>query len=319
MGGDRYAEFRRGFNGDGNSITDKVMREIELGASGILGGFKQGWKETKEDPWGSGLRLAGSIGVGIAFGAMRAEAGLLRKTAEIGGLAMGSAFIADIATSRKTSMFLDAAKDTWRTDARFEQNKAIAQETLGRFAFDTTAMTLAGLGAATLTNRFMIPRNEVTVSQMLKNLTEKEGIKWHNGRPVPTTLANSFENFPVRARSYIETGKDAVVIELADNTVLKVLKEPLKPGLGTREFDLPILRQGTVGSGRSEFQYIVQPKVEVVQDRAVANRFGDQLRSKGYNFWDRDPSQLGIYNGQVRVLDYDSVAKFTVGPYAKKG
>jgi hypothetical protein len=318
VSGDRYEEFRRGFNGEGqHPWLDSALREVELAATGVVGGLKQGWEETKADPLGGGLRLAGSVGLGLAFGALRAETGMVRLGAEIGASALTASLVADVLTSRKTGMFLKAASDTWKSDQGFDRNKEIAKETLGRFAFDTASMALVGLGTAKLTQRYMMPRNEVTVAEMLKNLTEKEGIKWHNGRPVPTTLANSFENFPVKAKSYIETGKDSIVIELADNTVLKVMREPLKPGLGSREFDLPILRQGTVGGGASKYQFIVQPKVEVVQDRAVANAFGDQIRPKGFNFWDRDPSQLGMYKGQVKLLDYDAVSKFTVGPHAK--
>jgi hypothetical protein len=314
--GDRYEKFERQTAAKDDSIVDKVMREVELAGSGLVGGIKQGIKESVEDPWGSGLRIAGSVGIGLALGGLRAQTGLARMTGELGAAALGTAFVADVVASRKSSIMWDAVTDTWKSPLGFERNKEVAQETLGRFAFDTAAMTVAGLGAAKLSQRFIIPKNETTVAEMLKNLTEKDGIKWHNGRPVPSTLANSFENFPVKAKNYIETGKDAVVIELVDNTVLKVMQKPLAAGLGTREFDLPILRQGTVGGGR--YQFIVQPKVEIVQDRATANQFADQLKGKGFNFWDRDPTQLGIYKGQVKLVDYDAVAKFTVGPYAKK-
>jgi hypothetical protein len=233
-------------------------------------------------------------------------------TGEVGGIALGTAFVADIVASKRSSMFTKAVSDTWDSAAGFERNKTIAKETLGRFAFDAAAMTALGVGTAKVTERLM-PKS-VSVSEMLKNLTQKEGIKWQDGRPVPTTLANHFQSFPTKAKGYIETGKDAVVIELVDNTVLKILKTPLSPGSGTREFDLPILKHGTVAGGR--FEYITQPKVPIVQDKAVANEFAQQVRLKGFNFWDREPSQLGIYKGKVKLVDYDAVAKMSVDPYA---
>lgn len=302
FGDERHSEIE-------DTVADKLAREAQLVAMGLVGGIKDGAGEFVDDPLGSGLRLAGSVGLGLTLGYMQRGAGLLRFTGQIAGASIGTAFLLDVAGPGRWDSVGDAFADTWHSKRNMDRNVSVVQRDLGRFAFDSTIMTAAGLAGAKAGERFFVPR-ATPVSEILGELGRTGSLlNWKS--PVRADLAKAFEFFPHKAKGHIETGKDAIVIELTNERILKILNKPLPVDAGKRFFDIPILEQGSVANGR--LQYIVQPKAVVNTSKAAANEFAANVRKHGYNFWDFDPTQLGYYKGSLKLLDYDAVSKLTLG------
>ncbi len=337
---------------DQDGLGSKLSREAALLLSGGLGGIAQGAKNDAADPVGTGLKLAGSVGVGLALGAMERGGGLVGLTATLGSAAFTTSFITDVLAPGRLGKLSTAISNTWKSPDNFSDNVQSVRDGLGQVTFDTLVMTGAGVSTKLLTDRFLLPESKAvlqkhaeqpldtklklvpeksaaeggwtdrfskffgdktaktrSVSSIVEEIANNPDIKWRK-RPVPKSLAAALEDFPHRAVGHVDSGMDNIVIELTGNRVLKIRGTPLQADFGRRDFDLPYLEKGKIAD---YFDYVIQPKGTVVTSKETMRRFAADVRSKGYNFWDQDPSQLVIYNGQVKLHDYDAVAKLTLG------
>ena len=292
---------------DDDTLANKLGREAYLLAAGTAKGIGTGISESVADPLGTGVRLAGSVGLGLTLGYLQRGAGLGRLVGEVAGAGLGVSFAADVLAPGRLSTIGSALSDTWNDKSSLDNNVRKMQDGVGRLVFDTALMAAGGAFGAKL-GRHFIPE-PISVSKVFGELKLYSGETTWNGRSLKT-YAKAFENFPHQAKGFVDVGRDALVIELTGNRMLKILKSPLPPNAGTRYFDASILEQATVGNGH--IPYLVQPKVELCQSKAVAKRFAQDVWKSGYNFWGLAPDQLGYLNGKLVLIDYHAVAKRTV-------
>lgn len=293
-----------------DSTADKLAREAALLFQGTTGGLAKGLSEMADNPVPTGLQLAASVGVGCLLGYAQRGAPLTRLAVEVAGAAGMLSFVTDVMGPGKLGQLGQAMSDTWKAPNYYDRSLRQFQSSIGRFEDDVLLNFAAGgLGAkaGSSMRAWSLSNRGTTVSEILAGMKGDYG-KWDSGRRV-ANLPKAFETFPHKAVGPIENGKDQIVIELTKDRVLHILKNPMPPEAGKRFFDLPILEKGSVADGR--LNYFIQPKVEVVQSREVANQFAKEVRAAGYNFWDFHPTQLGYYKGQVKLIDYDAVAKLT--------
>ena len=115
----------------------------------------------------------------------------------------------------------------------------------------------------------------------------------------------AFCDFPAEADSVVATGSDSVVLKLEDGNILKISSR-----IVTRAFepvDLRLLTAGIMrGDGRNIY-YVIQPEAKpaTLGDLSIFLRI---LADHGYRMTDPGISQIGIYKGQVRLLDPFAVA-----------
>lgn len=145
-----------------------------------------------------------------------------------------------------------------------------------------------------------------TASDALRSLKSEPYAKSH---PLDR-YASAFEGFDRNVRRPLGGGGDSVALELVDGTVLKITNRLLNNVAGTRWFDLPILERGTRDAGGGlHLHYFVQPKAITPVSEAQATQFKAGLAADGYRLFDGGQNQLGIYEGQVKLLDPFAVTK----------
>jgi hypothetical protein len=236
-----------------DSIADKAWREIQLGASGLVGGMVQGAKEAVEHPAGTILGVASTVSIGITLGMMQREAGLLRWGAQVGGAALGLSFAGDVIGSGRWGKLSDAVVDTWRSPDNFSRNVETTKSALGKFAFDTAIMTAAGIGSAKLANRYFIPRNEMTLPQILAE-TPKASIV-PKAAAIETPIARATTESVARSKPMAAT--EAVArprpVEVPTEVPLRTTNLPL-PELNAEQLSKRVLQLKT------EAQVQVTPK-----------------------------------------------------------
>lgn len=132
----------------GESVASKLWRDTRLIADGIGGGMKSGFEEAIKDPGGTGLRLAGTVGVGLILGATQRQAGLLKLGGEVFGISLTGSFISNVLAPERWSTAWDALSATHKSGRNFDANVRKMQDSAGRFAFDTVTNTVLGLGTA---------------------------------------------------------------------------------------------------------------------------------------------------------------------------
>jgi hypothetical protein len=113
------------------------------------------------------------------------------------------------------------------------------------------------------------------------------------------------------------------VLELADDSILKITHQQWNPEWGHRTyfdsqgiervFDAQIIgKPQTIERPDGSATYYIQERAKPITSESTVFTFADRLAHGGrYNFWDRDPTQLGLVlrNGKpvVKLLDYDAV------------
>lgn len=104
--------------------------------------------------------------------------------------------------------------------------------------------------------------------------------------------------------SVIAIGGDSIVFKLDNGRVLHVTNKILTPELGTRFFDLPMIERGAIeSSGGQQVHYFVQPEAETpVSERAMRD-FQRRIEAHGWILSDRSQRQLGIFDGETKLLD----------------
>jgi hypothetical protein len=102
----------------------------------------------------------------------------------------------------------------------------------------------------------------------------------------------------------VAVGGESLVFRLANGNILHITSLILTPELGTRFFDLPMLAQGFVpSSGGINLFYFVQPEAKTPVSESEMRAFAREIEKSGWLFVDRNQRQLGIYQGETKLLD----------------
>lgn len=114
--------------------------------------------------------------------------------------------------------------------------------------------------------------------------------------------AAAMEGFPHEATSIKRVGSDVIAINLADGNMLKVTTRDLPTA--QRDFDMPVVEQGTKTVGHVKVNYFVQPAGEPITDAQHAD-FVRDLASRGYWFSDVSKGNTMFYPAENRVVLVD--------------
>ncbi len=131
------------------SVTEKLRREADLLGGGLLDGLKSSCNDALANPLETVEKVGASAALGYGLTALQGRAGMVRLAAEVGGLALGYAFVKDVAS--RVSVTSEAFIDTWHSGENQDRNRQIVAGTFGSFAVDfalTSAGGMAGVGIA---------------------------------------------------------------------------------------------------------------------------------------------------------------------------
>lgn len=137
-----------------------------------------------------------------------------------------------------------------------------------------------------------------SVSQTLRDLIDSGNAP---ERQNLTVYSKAMENSPLQVREYVTTGSDSVVMKLADGNILKLTKEGELPP--ARSFDMPVLERGTALADQVRVNWFIQPEAKAPVAQADLMPFLQRIRQEGYRMIDPSLSNLGYYNGEVKLLD----------------
>jgi hypothetical protein len=120
----------------------------------------------------------------------------------------------------------------------------------------------------------------------------------------------AFKDFDRLATRVLGFGADVVAIELVDGNVLKITQRAIKPEMGNRPFDLPIIERGHRIVEGDTVNYFIQPKVKPVTLTELLE-FHREVRKHGYYLSDSSVDQIGRYEptGKVVLIDPWAVEK----------
>jgi len=142
----------------------------------------------------------------------------------------------------------------------------------------------------------------VKVSHLISSIKGPEARANHN----LSLYRKAFCDFSAEGESVVAIGSDSVVLKLQDGNILKISSHALTRAL--EPFDLPVLSSGTVQADGITIYYVIQPEAEPATFRDLA-MFLRILTDHGFRMIDRGISQIGIYQGQVKLLDPFAVAR----------
>ncbi len=96
------------------------------------------------------------------------------------------------------------------------------------------------------------------------------------------------------------------MLKLQNGNILKISSRTITRAL--EPFDLPVLTSGTTQADGRTVYYVIQPEAEpaTLNDLAI---FLCILTDHGFRMTDPGISQIGIYQGQVKLLDPFAVTK----------
>lgn len=140
------------------------------------------------------------------------------------------------------------------------------------------------------------------VSELIKSIKTPEAIANHN----LDLYAKALADFGTKGSSVVATGSDAVVLKLQDGNILKVGSRA-----NTREpesFDMPVLKSGTLEAEGRTVRYVVQPEAQPAKASDLGT-FLATISGKGFRMTDPGISQIGLYEGQVKLLDPFAVTR----------
>lgn len=121
--------------------------------------------------------------------------------------------------------------------------------------------------------------------------------------------AKAVENTGVRVKDVVTAGSDSIVFETTAGNIFKVGNKRLFDEMGTRPFDMPILRRGTFDDGRQYVQWYEQPKAEMNVTAPEAVSFYEAVESQGFQFRDPGTRNVGRYQGKLVLIDPWAVSR----------
>ena len=137
-----------------------------------------------------------------------------------------------------------------------------------------------------------------SVSEALTGVKDAKLNEFHN---LPH-YARAFSDFAPKSQRVLGGGSDTVSLLLDNGTVLKVGTRELPASAGQRAFDAPILESGVKMVNGYPVRYYVQPYAEPATDEQLSG-FLRSLRGTAYYMSEPFVDQLGVINGQVKLLD----------------
>jgi HD-GYP domain-containing protein (c-di-GMP phosphodiesterase class II) len=146
-----------------DSTADKLLRETQLLGSGLVFGAVDGAKDAGHHPWSTAAKVVGSAGAGFLIGALSHRVGFV---APVVGTALTAAFIKDVIPRAGT--LGQAMSSTWDSAEGFSENKSVAKQALGQFAFDSALMSAGGIAGGALSR---LPA-QLAESKLLSKLYE---------------------------------------------------------------------------------------------------------------------------------------------------
>ena len=203
----------------------------------------------------------------------------------------------------------------------------MSEKGTNRLSFSDTPN--GGLGLYDRLSNFLKPERQAvalgdqSVSSILRDPSTYKLLR-HKGVHDLGFYADILKDFKTPARRVIDGGADSVVVDLADNNILKVTHLDWDPQWGKRtfegqngvrfRFDAKIIGEPhTVDRPDGVATWYLQERAETPVSREAMNSFRDTLTNSGqYYFTDADPSQLGYVptrngNKGLVLLDYDAV------------
>src|SRR5262245_47249041 len=98
-------------DGSNEAALTQLNREAQVLLGGTLTGIAKGAEEAVNDPWNTGLKLAGSVAVGAGLAYLQRGAGIGRLAGQTLGMAMGVAFMTDVVSPGRLDKVGDALRD----------------------------------------------------------------------------------------------------------------------------------------------------------------------------------------------------------------
>ncbi len=158
---------------EGDSLSDKVMRELDL-LAGAGSGFVQEAKRAVENPGETSLKVAGSAAFGFGLAVVTRKPGMIGLAAKSFGLAGGVAFGAEVVSH--AADVSQAVRSSWQSDAQQAANKKIVGSSAGAFLFDTTLMGVAGSAGAVGSRSYFVRQANAKVEIPLVTVGEEAAI-----------------------------------------------------------------------------------------------------------------------------------------------
>ncbi len=140
------------------------------------------------------------------------------------------------------------------------------------------------------------------VSDIIKTIKGPEAQANHDLK----LYAEAFKDSGMEASSVVATGRDAVVLKLADGNILKITTRTTTRA--EEPFDMPVLSSGIKAVDGRQVRYSVQPEAGPAT-RTHLGEFLKTLTSHGYRMTDPGISQIGLHEGTVKLLDPYAVSK----------
>ncbi|MBS1999168.1 MAG: hypothetical protein JSS86_22735, partial [Cyanobacteria bacterium SZAS LIN-2] len=168
----------------------------------------------------------------------------------------------------------------------------VRAETLAKAGQSDVKPTATSGSSVEMTNNN--PSKAVPISELLKSITNNGGN--HNLQ----LYADAFKNSEFQASSVVASGGDALVLRLADGNIMKLTtrtsSRPQEP------FDMPVLSSGVREVDGRAVKYFIQPEAKPATMSDLAD-FLKVLTHHGYRMTDPGIAQIGIYEGQIKLLD----------------
>jgi hypothetical protein len=170
------------------TLTDKLLRETQLigtGAAGFVDAAQQSVSSGHRLETAGEVALSVGTGLGLAYLTRGRNIGFLagRTLAAVGTIS----FLKD--GCEHGAQALDAMRDAWHSDRNMRQDAQTMKESVGKFAFDATLMSVGGLAGAKAGHAFFKPEiPPLFFSQM----NDKTGIRqdYYNKLYGPESRAN---------------------------------------------------------------------------------------------------------------------------------
>lgn len=124
-----------------DTVWDKIGRELDVIAGGTASGTIEHGKRAISDP-ASLVKLGSSAAIATGLTLLQGKKGVMRLSAQIGGLAMAGAFATDL--YGKGAETLDVLKDTWNSPENRDRNREQIKNTLGPFVVDLGIYSAGG-------------------------------------------------------------------------------------------------------------------------------------------------------------------------------
>lgn len=140
------------------------------------------------------------------------------------------------------------------------------------------------------------------VSDLIRSIKGAEARDNHN----LSLYRKAFWDFSAEGELVVATGSDSIVLKLQDGNILKISSRTLAREL--ESFDMPVLTSGIRQAEGRTVYYVIQPEAgpAALSDFAMFLRI---LTDHGFRMIDPGISQIGIYQGQVKLLDPFAVAR----------